>query len=146
MLIRARAEGLARKLEKPVRVLSAVVLLLVIAGAVLKERAHVVEYFQAVGLAALAFNLVSLVIGYFLPVLVRLPNKQAIAIGMEIGVHNGTLAIAIASSPLLLNNSTMAIPAAIYSLIMFFTAAAFGFLVSRRKAAAVTSPLAAETR
>jgi BASS family bile acid:Na+ symporter len=51
---------------------------------------------------------------------------------MEIGIHNGTLAIAIASSPSLLNNTTMAVPAAIYSLIMFFTAAAFGFVIYRR--------------
>jgi BASS family bile acid:Na+ symporter len=29
---------------------------------------------------------------------------------MEIGIHNGTLAIAIATTPTLLNNSTMAIP------------------------------------
>ena len=33
---------------------------------------------------------------------------------MEIGIHNGTLAIALALSPSLLNNSTMAIPPAIY--------------------------------
>jgi BASS family bile acid:Na+ symporter len=52
---------------------------------------------------------------------------------MEIGIHNGTLAIAIALSPLLLDNPTMAIPAAIYSLIMFFTAGLFGFVVSRRR-------------
>ncbi len=146
MLIRARAEAFAKKLERPVRILSAVVLLLVIAGAVLKDRAHLVEYFAQVGLAALAFNLCSMAIGYFLPVLARLPQRQAIAIGMEIGVHNGTLAIAIASSPLLLNNSTMAVPPAIYSLIMFFTAAAFGFAVSKRGAAPATAPLSAETR
>jgi BASS family bile acid:Na+ symporter len=147
MLIRAYAVDLAKKLEKPVRVLSALVLLLVIIGAVLKERAHVVEYFQQVGLAALAFNLVSMAIGYFIPLLVKLPRRQAIAIGMEIGVHNGTLAIAIASSPLLLNSSTMAIPPAIYSLIMFFTAGAFGYLVNRRKEAEpVASPLTADTR
>ena len=34
--------------------------------------------------------------------------------------------------PALLNNPTMAIPPAIYSLIMFFTAAAFGLFVARR--------------
>lgn len=43
---------------------------------------------------------------------------------MEIGIHNGTLAIALALSPSLLNNSTMAIPPAIYGVLMFFTAAA----------------------
>ncbi|MEM8160639.1 hypothetical protein Q4R47_20185, partial [Morganella morganii] len=54
-----------------------------------------------------------------------------VAIGMEIGIHNGTLAIALALSPSLLNNSTMAIPPAIYGVLMFFTAAAFGWWVSR---------------
>jgi BASS family bile acid:Na+ symporter len=131
MLIHAKAPAAASKLNRPVKVMSAVVLLIVIAGAVIKERANVVQSFQQVGLAALVFNLLSLGLGYLAPMLARLPRRQAIAIGMEVGIHNGTLAIAIASSPLLLNNSTMAIPPAIYSLIMFFTAAAFGFAVSR---------------
>ena len=71
----------------------------------------------------------SMLVGYVVPRLFRVDRKQAIAIGMEIGIHNGTLAIAIAS---LLDNSVMAIPAAVYSVIMFFTAAAFGFYVARR--------------
>ncbi|MCK6590514.1 MAG: bile acid:sodium symporter family protein [Polyangiaceae bacterium] len=132
MLLRAKKKALAQRLDKPVRILSAVFLLLVIGGAVNTERANIVRYFQEVGLAALAFNLTSMAVGYFVPLLVRLPEKQAVAIGMEIGIHNGTLAIAIASSPLLLNNSTMSIPPAIYSLIMFFTAGAFGYFASRR--------------
>jgi BASS family bile acid:Na+ symporter len=133
MTIHAKKKPLAERLGKPVKILSAVFLLLVIVATVLKERAHLVDHFQKVGLAALAFNLASMAVGYFVPLLARLPNRQAIAIGMEIGIHNGTLAIAIASSELLLNNSTMAIPPAIYSLIMFFTAAAFGYVVSRRE-------------
>lgn len=131
MFVRARQQRLADRLEKPVKILSAVFLLLVIAATVAKERAHVVEYFQQVGLAALAFNLVSMAVGYLVPVVARLPKRQAVAIGMEIGIHNGTLAIAIASAPTLLNNTTMAVPPAVYSLIMFFTAAAFGYLVNR---------------
>ncbi len=133
MAIRAANAPFARKLEKPIRVISATVLLVVICGAIIKERARVLEYLQLVGAAAFTFNVVSMAIGFFVPLAFKLPRRQAIAIGMEIGVHNGTLAIAIASSPLLLNNSLMAIPAAIYSLIMFFTASAFGFLVSRRR-------------
>jgi BASS family bile acid:Na+ symporter len=132
MTVHGKAPAIAAKLQRPVRIMSAVLLVLIIAATVVKERANIVEYFQQVGLAALAFNVASLLVGYFAPLLLRLPKRQAVAIGMEIGIHNGTLAIAIASSPLLLNNSTMAIPPAIYSLIMFFTAAAFGFAVSRR--------------
>ncbi len=82
-------------------------------------------------LAALTFNLLSLAVGYWVPRLLKLSKPQSIAIGMEIGIHNGTLAIALALSPSLLNNSTMAIPAAIYGVLMFFTASAFGWWVSR---------------
>ena len=133
MLIRARKPAVAARLDRPVRILSAVFLLLVIAATIVKERATIGEAFQAVGPAALCFNLASMTLGYGLPRLLRLDRRQSIAIGMEIGIHNGTLAIAIASGPTLLNNSTMAIPPAIYSLIMFFTAAVFGFLVNRRR-------------
>jgi bile acid:Na+ symporter, BASS family len=140
MLIRGKEEGLAKWLDRPVRILSAVFLFLVIAATVAKERANIVSFFQQVGTAALTFNLVSMAVGYFVPRLVRIPERQAVAIGMEIGIHNGTLAIAIASTPTLLNNSTMAIPPAIYSLIMFFTAAAFGAFVSRRLRGAAPEP------
>lgn len=132
MLIRAKRSGLAARMEKPVKSLSAGFLVVVILATVLKERSNLADFFRQVGLAALAFNLVSLGVGYLVPLLVKLPRKQATAIGMEIGIHNGTLAIAVASSPLLLNNTRMAIPPAIYSLIMFFTAAAFGYWAARR--------------
>ncbi len=131
MLVRGRKPKVADSMNRPVRIVSAVFLILVVGAAIAKERHSIVEYFRQVGLAALVFNITSMAVGYLVPLVVRLPRRQAIAIGMEIGIHNGTLAIAIASSPLLLNNSTMAIPPAIYSLIMFFTAAAFGFVVSR---------------
>jgi bile acid:Na+ symporter, BASS family len=133
MTVRARKPELATRLDRPVRILSAVFLLLVITATIVKERAMIVDAFKAVGLAALTFNLASMGVGYFVPRLLRLDRRQAIAIGMEIGIHNGTLAIAIASGPTLLNNGTMAIPPAIYSLIMFFTAAGFGWLVNRRR-------------
>jgi BASS family bile acid:Na+ symporter len=129
MAIRAKKEGFAQRLERPVKGLSAGFLALVILAAVLKERANLVEYFQQVGLAALAFNLISLAVGYLLPQLLAVPRRQAIAVGMEIGVHNGTLAIAVATT--VLGSTAIAIPAAIYSLIMFFTAAAFGWFLAR---------------
>lgn len=144
MLIRGRRPALAKRLDRPVRVASAGFLVLVIAATVLKERANLVSFFEQVGAAALVFNLVSMAIGYLVPLLARIPERQAVAIGMEIGIHNGTLAIAIASSPTLLANSIMAIPPAIYSLIMFFTAAAFGALVSRRLRRATPEAIATE--
>ncbi len=132
MFIKNKSVAFATRMEKPVKVLSVIFLVLIIAAAVLKEHEKVALYFQQVGLAALSFNIVSLAVGYFIPTLFKVAKSQAISIGMEIGIHNGTLAIAIASSPLILNNATMAIPPAIYSLIMFFTAGAFGWWISKK--------------
>jgi len=125
MLIRRFAPGFAARMEKPMKLVAALFL------ALAKDWQTVLAYAPVVGLAALLFNLLSLSVGYWVPRLLNIPKRQAIAIGMEIGIHNGTLAIALALSPSLLNNPTMAVPAALYSLIMFFTAAGFGWWVSR---------------
>ncbi|WP_030914022.1 hypothetical protein [Streptosporangium amethystogenes] len=53
-----------------------------------------------------------------------------VAVGMEIGIHNATPPIAAALS--LLNSPQMAIPAAAYGVLMFFTAAGAGFLLRSR--------------
>jgi BASS family bile acid:Na+ symporter len=132
MVVRAKRPGLSARLDKPVRAISAAFLGIMIIATAIGERDGIVDAFLRVGPAALAFNLVSLVAGYVLPRLVRLPKRQAVAIGMEIGVHNATMAIAIASSPMLLGNATMAIPPAIYGLIMFVTATVFGLAINRR--------------
>jgi BASS family bile acid:Na+ symporter len=131
MAVRRRAPALADRLGRPVKALSIVLLVGIIAATIAAERANLGEFLALVGPAALAFNLASLAVGYGVPRLARIERRQAIAIGMEIGIHNGALAIAIASSPLGLGDPTMAIPAAVYSVIMFFTAAIFGAVVSR---------------
>jgi BASS family bile acid:Na+ symporter len=131
MLVRARSPHFAGRLNRPVRILSVIVLVAVIVGAVYGERENVADYFVSVGLAVLAFNLVSLIVGYGVPRLAGVDRRAATATGFEIGIHNSTLAITIAASPALLNNTQMAIPAAVYGIVMFFTAAAFGYLVTR---------------
>jgi BASS family bile acid:Na+ symporter len=141
MLIRSRAPGLAQRLNRPVRVLSVVVLVVVIAGAIYGERENIADYFVSVGLAVLAFNILSLLIGYGVPRLSGIERRAATAAGFEIGIHNSTLAITIALSPVLLNNAQMAVPAAVYGIVMFFTAAAFGWLVTRARDRAETGPI-----
>lgn len=130
MTIRHFATTFAQRMEKPIRLLSVVVLVLLIGAAVAQSWALLVAWFAAVGLACLLFNLVSMGTGYLAPLAIRLPKKQAIAIAMEIGIHNGTLAIFIALN--VLQNPAMSVPAAIYSLLMFFTAAVFAFWAARR--------------
>ena len=129
MVVRARRPAIAERFDRPVRIASTAFLVLVIASALFDERENILTYVKQVGLAALTFNVLSLLVGYFVPRLFRLGKRQATAIGMEIGIHNAVLAIAIAVN--VLGNSNMAIPPAVYTIISLFTAAAFGFLISR---------------
>jgi BASS family bile acid:Na+ symporter len=133
MLIKSKSNNFADKAQKPVKIMSAVFLVLIIVAAILKEKAHIVEFFSVAGPAALVLNIGGMVIGYFIPKLVKLPVKQQVTISIETSIQNGTLAIAIASSPFMLNNSTMAIPAAVYSIIMFITAGIFISFINKRK-------------
>jgi BASS family bile acid:Na+ symporter len=128
MLIRSKATPFALKMEKPVKIVSALLLIAIIISVTIREKQMLADNFGQLGLPVLLFNLLSIATGYYVPQFFKVDKKQAIAIGMEIGIHNGTLAIYIALNAI--QNSTMSVPPAIYSLLMFFTAALFGFLVN----------------
>ncbi len=131
MFIKNRWAQFATKMDKPVKIASALILIIIIVSVTIREKQVLVDYFSVLGIPVLLFNILSMAVGYFIPRFVNIEKKQSIAIGMEIGIHNGTLAIYIALS--VLGNSMMSVPPAIYSLLMFFTAAIFGFWVSRGK-------------
>jgi BASS family bile acid:Na+ symporter len=126
MFIRRRNEGFAAKADRPVRILSAFFLAAVIVAAILKERANLVAFFKLIGPAMLTLNLGMLALGYLVAKFFILPVRQRITISIETGIQNGTLGIFVAAT--LLKNSTMTIPSAIYSLIMFMTAALVIFI------------------
>ncbi len=130
MATRALAPAFAARMEKPIRLLSVLVLALLIVAAVAQTWSTLLGFFAAVGLACLLFNLVSMGVGYAAPRALKLPRRQAIAIAMEIGIHNGTLAIFIALN--VLERPLTSVPAAVYSLLMFFTAAVFAYGLNRR--------------
>jgi bile acid:Na+ symporter, BASS family len=128
MIIKSKAPAFALKMDKPVKIISALLLVIIIVSVTIREKEVLLNNFGQLGLPVILFNVLSMAAGYYIPQLFNVDKKQAIAIGMEIGIHNGTLAIYIALN--VINNSTMSVPPAIYSLLMFFTAAAFGFLVN----------------
>jgi BASS family bile acid:Na+ symporter len=121
MYIKQRLPGISLKADRPVRLVSAIFLALIIMAALLKERDNVVALFQLIGPVTLALNVASLLLGLAAGLLFALSRKQALTLSIETGIQNGTLGILVAAT--LLKNSTMAIPSAVYSLIMFGTAA-----------------------
>jgi BASS family bile acid:Na+ symporter len=122
MLLRARAPSFADRIERVVKPLSLIILVGLIALSVAKEREMLQAHAASVAGVCLALNLLSLGVGYGCARLAKIERRQAIAISFEIGIHNGTLAIFIAIN--VLGQSVFSIPAAIYSLLMYFTGAA----------------------
>jgi BASS family bile acid:Na+ symporter len=121
MLVLAKAPARAAKWDLPFRRISAIFFVVIVVAAVLKDRENLVRYFIEAGPAALTLNLATLVLSFGIARLVKLPFRQGITIAIESGIQNGTLGITIAAT--LLMNSVMTIPSAIYSLLMFATAA-----------------------
>lgn len=130
MLVRRAARGFAERMDKPVRIASAVLLVLVVVGAMLGDRENIADYVAQVGLISTLFCAISLTVGYLVPRAVGMTEREAIASGFEIGIHNSTLAIAMALT--VLGQAEMAVPPAVYGVVMFFVAAAFGFAVKGR--------------
>jgi bile acid:Na+ symporter, BASS family len=122
----------AAQVERWVKWLSLALLGLIIAGLLVQQRENVVAFFAQVGLVTLALNLAAMAMGYGVARLARLGQADATAITVEVGIQNGTLAIAIASAPTLLNQPSLAIPAAIYSLLMFASGGLFAWWATRR--------------
>lgn len=130
LLIRHLFEGLALKVESITGKLSTILFIIVLIGAIAKERHNIVPYFIDAGLITLALNLIMMILAYNMAKLLGTDTKQRIAISIECGLQNGTLAIAIAS--LLFGGGIYVIPAATYSLIMFVTSLAFVYWIRKK--------------
>lgn len=133
MWLHASAPLVAAKMRQPINIFSIVFLLVIVIGTVSKERELILGGIGPVGLAVLLFNLGSMAVGFFIPRALKVSHNDSIAIAMEVGIHNGTLAIAIASSPGMMNSMAMAVPAALYTLVMYMTGAIWIQFLKRQK-------------
>lgn len=132
MLVRRWSPAFADRADKPVRIFSAVVLVAVIAGTIVAERENIGGYLADIGLVAVLFCACSLTAGYLVPRLAKVGRRQAIASAFEVGIHNSTLAITVAVT--VLGSEQLAVPAAVYGVVMFPLAAVAGYLLTRVKA------------
>jgi BASS family bile acid:Na+ symporter len=130
MGLRAWKPALANRLDKPVRLMSTLILVALIGAAVFLEWETLTRYAAVVGIAVLLFNLASLLAGWFASRAARLGVPQATAIAFEIGIHNGTLAIFVALH--VLQMPAAAVAPALYSLLMYVTGGLFAWWVLKR--------------
>ena len=129
MLVRWWKTGFAERMDKPVRIASIVILAVVIGGSIASNWALLVANVGTLALITVLFCLLSLALGFFVPRLFRVEPRQAVASSFEIGIHNATLAIVIAQT--VIGSIEMSLPGAVYGVLMFFVALAWGFLLRR---------------
>jgi BASS family bile acid:Na+ symporter len=129
--IRHRFPEFARRLQKGVRIAAAVLLVVVVVASIAKGQATLWANFGVLSGAVVSFCAVSLSVGYLVPRRMHLGPRQAIAVSLEVGMHNAVVAMGVALSPQLLNNVEMATPAAVYGAIAPLMALTFVFAARR---------------
>jgi len=130
MLFKRFASGIALKFEPIAKKVSTGLFVLVLLGAIAKQREHIIPYFAQAGLITLVLNIIMMIVAYYLAQLLASGVKQKKCITIECGLQNGTLAI-VAATLIGGEESLLVIPAATYSLIMFATSLIFVYLVRK---------------
>jgi len=130
MALRARDPERVDRNEPRIKRVALTVFVIVVAAAIATEQDVIRENFTDLALATLTLNVAAMTVSYSIARVARLNDAQSTAIALELGIHNSTLAIAVATSVA----TILATPAAVYSMFMFFTAGAFAWMMYRRNA------------
>nr|WP_275297924.1 bile acid:sodium symporter [Marinobacter sediminum] len=117
MFIRTKAPAKAQKAEGMVSIFGGFVLLLLIIALLWGSRERLPELLAQAGPAAFLLNLAGIVIGLGLSRLAGLSQRESLAIAVELGIKNGTIALMVTLT--LLESSEMSIPAVVYSVLMY---------------------------
>jgi BASS family bile acid:Na+ symporter len=119
MVIRKKNEDFALRMERPMRIASTVLFIIIFLLVMIANKDLIVQAMKEVGLATLLLNLSTMALGYMTAKLSGVKGKSQISITIESGIQNGTLAFVIATT--ILNNVEMGLPTGAYSIWMFIS-------------------------
>ena len=119
MLIRNKNEAFAVRMERPMRIASTVLFIIIFLLVMFANKDLIVQAMKEVGFATLLLNLSTMASGYITAKFFGIKGKSQISITIESGIQNGTLAFVIATT--ILNNVEMGLPTGAYSIWMFIT-------------------------
>ena len=117
MVVRTRKQEVARKAESIVSIFGGIVLALLIVALVYGVRDQIWELLKQAGPATILLNVAGIVLGLAAGRVAGLTQRESLAVAVELGVKNGTIALMVTLT--LLESSAMSIPAAVYGVLMF---------------------------
>ena len=124
-----------------------VVLALLVVGLIWGVRDQIWDLLRQAGPATLLLNIAGIFLGLLAGRAVGLTQRESIAVAVELGIKNSTIALLVTLT--LLESSTMSIPAAVYGVLMFpigFLLAAYGRKVIPATTITTTTPPRTETK
>ena len=131
MIIRKKNEAFASRMERPMRIASTVLFIIIFLLVMIANKDLIVQAMKEVGLATLLLNLSTMALGYMTAKVFGIKGKSQISITIESGIQNGTLAFVIATT--ILNNVEMGLPTGAYSIWMFITGGILMWRLGRSK-------------
>lgn len=118
IIVRKRSYWVANKIHKVLSKIAFPALIFLATVFFIQNRDAIIDKFGQLGLSITVLILLAMASGVALSWVMRVNTRERRTIVIEIGMQNAAQAIAIASSPLVFNNDTIAIPAIIYALMM----------------------------
>ena len=117
MVVHTRKPEVARKAEGIVSIFGGIVLAVLIVALVYGVRDQIWELLKQAGPATILLNLAGIGLGLAAGRMAGLTQRESLAVAVELGVKNGTIALMVTLT--LLESSAMSIPAAVYGVLMF---------------------------
>ena len=143
MAARHRFPAWALRFEPRATKVATLLFILIVVLAVVKNWALLRDNFSTLAPFALVLNLSMLCVGFGVAWAARLSRRQSVTLGIETAVQNAALALVIAST--VLKDDAMAIPGALYGVLMYAGGLLFALAMRRLLPAAPTTATVATT-
>jgi BASS family bile acid:Na+ symporter len=131
MGLRAWKASLAGKLEGAVSAFGMIVLFALVVLIVVQTRDHLWQLLVQAGPSVIALNLLGIGAGFLIARLAGSDFVDGLTLAMELGIKNSTIGLTVALT--LLGSADIAMPAALYGLLMFASAGVL-VMIGRRHA------------
>jgi len=118
MSARRLAPAFAQRMDRPVRILSLLFLVLIVVAILVRGRGELGYLMATAGPPVLLYNFLVMAIGLLLARLARLTPKQVITIPIEVGIQNVIMAATLATAPQFLNRPEAGLVPSIYGFTM----------------------------
>lgn len=117
MMVRARRPGLAVRGERLVSLFGVLVLAFLVLMIVWETRSEVTTLVGSAGPASLALNITGIALGFATALVPGICHRDAMTLAIELGIKNGTIGLMMTLT--LIGSYPMAMPSAVYGVMMF---------------------------